>query len=190
MSFRFSPLRLISRAVVIGSIAICAMASPITYDASAPLTSRFSGFTVTWNDIVFDFTNAANTGERFFGTDCGTTPSSQSVFAFLSGQNVCVNAATIYWDGNGTSGADGTFGLADQELSGSGPPAAAIDTTVAGAQPALDFAGGFFSIAPAAATPEPGTFGLIGAAGAAVLLLRRRLRIGIDRRTCENFVCR
>jgi hypothetical protein len=174
----------------VATAGIAPASGAFTYDASAPLTSRFSGFTVTWDDILFDFTNAANTGESFFGTDCGTTPSSQSVFAFLSGQNVCVNAATIFWNGNGTSGADGTFGFADQELSGSGPPAAAIDATVAGAQPALDFAGGFFSIAPAAATPEPGTFGLIGAAGAAVLLLRRRLRIGIDRRTCENFVCR
>ena len=102
---------------MMGSIAMSALASPITYniifpgggfaptsgsftyDASAPLASRFTNFTVSWDGLLFDFTNTANTGETFFGTDCGTSPSSQSVFMFLSGQNVCVNAATIDWTG-------------------------------------------------------------------------------------------
>src|SRR5262249_23932312 len=72
-------------------------AGSFTYDAAAALGSQFTGFTVVWESGIYDLTSAANTGKQFVGTDCGTTPSSQSVFTFLSGQNVCANPAVISW---------------------------------------------------------------------------------------------
>ena len=73
--------------LMFSSIAISAMASPIpynitftttagiaptagsfTYDAAAPLASRFTNFTVSWDNILFNFTSVANTGETFVGS--------------------------------------------------------------------------------------------------------------------------
>ncbi len=65
------------------------------YDSSA--ADPFSDFTVIWDGLTFDLTSAANTGEQFFGTGCGTFPSAASVFTFLSGQNVCTGPAAIVW---------------------------------------------------------------------------------------------
>src|SRR4051794_21049304 len=92
-------------------------AGSFTYDSSAPLASRFTNFNVSWGGGIFDLTATANTGEQFTGTDCGTSPSSQSLFTFLSGQNVCANAAVIVWDGVRSTGIQ-TFDFRNEEASG------------------------------------------------------------------------
>jgi hypothetical protein len=142
-----------------------------SYDSTAPLATRFSNFTVLWGGGIFDLTAAANTGEQFLGTDCGTTPSSQSVFMFLSGQNVCANPAVIAWDGIRSTGIQ-TFDFRDQESSGSGAPMAGIDTVSSSVfSPGAD-ATGTFSIESPSTVPEPSTLILTSLPG--VLLLRRR----------------
>jgi hypothetical protein len=171
--------------------ATCALASPVfynitfttaagpaptagsfTYDSAAPLASRFTGFTVSWGSGFFDLTDVANSGEQFNGTDCGTTPSSQSVFTFLSGQNVCANASVIAWDGVRSSGIQ-IFDFRNQELSGSGPPMASIAINASTPfAPGAD-ATGSFSIASPSAVPEPATFLLMLLPGA--FLLGRRV---------------
>jgi hypothetical protein len=140
-----------------------------TYDSTAPLASRFTGFTVFWGGGIFDLTATANSGEQFIGTDCGITPSSASVFTFLSGQNVCANAAVIAWDGIRSTGIQ-TFDFRNQELSGSGPPMASIGINASTPFSPGQDASGFFSIAT---VPEPSTFILMLLPGA--FLLRRRV---------------
>ncbi len=145
-------------------------AGSFTYNSTAPLGSQFTGFTVSWGSGIFDLTATANNGEQFVGTDCGTTASSASVFSFLSGQNVCANAAAIAWDGS-TSGID-TFDFRNQELAGTGPPEASISINSS----TLYFSGpgatGTFSVASASTVPEPSTFVLTMLP--VVFLLRRR----------------
>jgi hypothetical protein len=155
------------------AVGILPTAGSFTYDSAAPLNSRFTNFTVTWDSRLFNLTSVANTGESFVGTDCGTTPSSQSVFSFLSGINVCVNPSHTYWSADGNVG---SFGFADQENSGFGPPAAGI---VASAAPDVSagVAGGTFSIAPAATAPEPSTWLLLSCGFLVVGRLRRDARV-------------
>ena len=145
-------------------------AASLTYDSTAPLGSQFTGFTVSWGSGIFDLTSRANTGEQFVGTDCGTTPSSASVFSFLNGQNVCANSAVIAWDGS-TSGID-TFDFRNQELAGTGPPLASISINSSTPYFSGPNATGTFSIA-SASVPEPSTFILTLLPGA--FLLRRRV---------------
>ena len=178
-----------------GLTAICSFAAPVsynitfttttgpapasgsfTYDSSAPLTSRFTGFTVLWESGVFDLTAAANSGEQFLGTDCGTVASSASVFAILSRQNVCANAAAITWNG-GRPGGIVTFRFSDQELAGSGASISVNSSTPY--SDGLD-ASGTFSIASPSAAPEPSTFLLALVPG--VFLLRKRMIRGVGRR--------
>ena len=181
---------LAARLFVIASMAASAFGSPVfynitfttttgpaptggsfSYDSTAPLASRFTGFTVLWGNGIFDLTDTANTGEQFVGTDCGTTPSSQSVFTFLSGQNVCANAAVIAWDGVRSGGIQ-FFDFRNQELSGSGPPMAIININASTPFSAGPDASGFFSIASTSTVPEPSTFILTLLSGA--FLLRRK----------------
>jgi hypothetical protein len=145
-------------------------AGSFTYNSTAPLGSQFTGFTVLWGGGIFDLTAAANTGEQFVGTDCGTTLSSASVFSFLSGQNVCANSAVIAWDGS-TSGID-TFDFRNQELAGTGPPEASISINSSTTYFSGPNATGTFSIA-STSVPEPSTFILTLLPGA--FLLRRRV---------------
>jgi hypothetical protein len=181
---------LAARLFVIASMATSAFASPVfynitftttigpaptggsfTYDSTAPLASRFTGFTVFWGSGIFDLTAAANTGEQFIGTDCGTTPSSGSVFTFLSGQNVCANPAVIAWDGIRSGGIQ-IFDFRNQELSGLGPPMASISINASTPFSAGPDASGFFSIASTSTVPEPSTLMLTLLPGA-FLVLRR-----------------
>jgi hypothetical protein len=145
-------------------------AGSFTYDSVAPLASRFTGFTVLWGGGAFDLTAAANTGEQFTGTDCGTTPSSQSVFMLLSGQNVCANPAVIAWDGVRSGGLQ-IFDFRDEEPSG---PKASISTLSNTPFSAGPDATGSFSIASPSTVPEPSTFVLTLLPG--VFFLRRRAR--------------
>jgi hypothetical protein len=145
-------------------------AGSFSYDSTAPLASRFSGFTVSWGNGIFDLTATANTGEQFVGTDCGTTPSSQSVFSFLSGQNVCANAAVIAWDGVRSGGIQ-LFDFRNQELSGPGAPMATISINASTPFSAGPDASGSFSIQSTSTVPEPSTFVLALLSGA--LLVRR-----------------
>lgn len=145
-------------------------AGSFTYDSTAPLTSRFSGFTVFWGSGIFDLTATANSGEQFVGTDCGTTPSSESVFTFLSGTSVCANAAVIAWDGIRSGGIQ-IFDFRNQELSGSGPPMAIVGINASTPFSEGPDASGFFSIASASTAPEPSTLFLTLLPGA--FLLRR-----------------
>jgi hypothetical protein len=131
-----------------------------TYDPSAPLASRFTGFTVIWDGGIFDMTDVANTGEAFVGTNCGTTPSSASVFMFLSGQNVCANTAAIAWDGDRSTGIV-MFDFRDQELSGPGAPMASIANHASTPYSDGSNATGSFSIASPSSAPEPGSFLLL-----------------------------
>jgi hypothetical protein len=147
-------------------------AGSFTYDSTAPLTSRFSNFTVSWGSGIFDLTDTANSGEQFLGTDCGTTPSSESVFTFLSGTNVCANAAVIAWDGIRSTGIQ-VFDFRNQELSGTGPPMAIVGINASTPFSEGPDASGFFSIASASAAPEPSTFILMLLSGA--FLVRRRI---------------
>jgi hypothetical protein len=69
-----------------------------TYDASQPLTSRFSHFTVDWNGYTFDLTGAANNGGNdIIGKQCGTTPTSADIFSFLRGTGICQPTNLIAW---------------------------------------------------------------------------------------------
>ena len=182
---------LAGRLFVMASMATSAFASPVsynitfttttgpaptggsfTYDSTAPLASRFTGFTVLWGSGIFDLTAAANTGEQFIGTDCGTTPSSQSVFTFLTGQNVCANTAVIAWDGIRSGGIQ-IFDFRNQELSGSGPPMASISINASTPFSGGPDASGFFSIASSSTVPEPSTLILTLLPGA--FLVRRRV---------------
>jgi hypothetical protein len=190
--------RLAARVFVMASMATSAFASPMlynitftattgpaptggsfTYDSTAPLASRFTGFTVFWGSGIFDLTAVANTGEQFIGTDCGTTPSSGSVFTFLSGQDVCTNAAVVAWDGIRSGGIQ-IFDFRNQELSGSGPPMASIGTNASTPFSAGPDATGFFSIASTSTAPEPSTLLLTLLAGA--FLARRRSDPGMSRK--------
>jgi hypothetical protein len=51
-------------------------------------TNLFSGFTVTWNQVVFDFTSQANLGQ-VTGACANTSPGTLQVFNFLIGINDC-----------------------------------------------------------------------------------------------------
>ena len=143
-----------------------------TYDPTAALNSRFTAFTVLWGGGIFDLTGEANNDEQFLGTDCGTTQSSASVFAFLSGQNVCANAAVIAWDGVRSTGIQ-TFDFRDEEIPTPGPSKASIGINSSTPFSAGPDATGFFSIASPSAAPEPSTFILALLSGA--FLLRRRI---------------
>ena len=146
-------------------------AGSFTYDSAAPLGSQFAGFTVVWGGGIYDLTSVANTGEQLVGTDCGTTPSSQSVFSFLSGVNVCGSSAVIAWDGSST--AIDTFDFRDQELSGSPAPEAIISTNASTPYASVPAASGSFTIS---SVPEPSTFTLALLSGALFwgALFRRR----------------
>jgi hypothetical protein len=157
-------------------------AGSFTYNSTAPLGSQFTGFTVLWGSGIYDLTATANSGEQFIGTDCGTTPSSASVFAFLNGQNVCANTAVIAWDGT-TSGID-IFDVRNQELSGSGPPKASISINASTPYSAGPDATGTFSIASASTVPEPSTFILTLLPGA--FLLRRRVTRAVGKSSCRR----
>jgi hypothetical protein len=158
-------------------------AGSFTYDSAAPLGSQFTGFNVVWEGGIFDLTAAANTGEQFTGTDCGTTSSSQSVFAFLSGQKVCANAAVIAWDGGRPRGVE-IFDFRNQEISGVGPPEASIAINASTPFSEGQDASGSFSIASASAVPEPSTSVLTLLSG--VLLLRARFAAERANRTDQQ----
>lgn len=149
-------------------------AGSFSYDSAAPLGAQFTGFTVAWGGGIYDLTSVANTGEQFVGTDCGSTPSSQSVFTFLSGVNVCGSAAVIAWDGS-SAGVD-IFDFRNQELSGSPASEASITINASTPYTAAPDASGSFSIS---SVPEPSTFVLTLLSGALLLLaLLRRTVIG------------
>uniref|UniRef100_Q01WQ1 PEP-CTERM protein-sorting domain-containing protein n=1 Tax=Solibacter usitatus (strain Ellin6076) TaxID=234267 RepID=Q01WQ1_SOLUE len=189
---KFLPARLF----VIGVLATGAFASPVsytitftttsgpaptagsfTYDSTTPLASRFSNFTVSWGSGLFDLTDTANTGEQFFGTDCGTTPSSASVFSFLSGQSVCANASVIAWDGIRSTGIQ-VFDFRNQELAGTGPPLAIVGIHASTPFAEGPDATGTFTISSPSAAPEPSTLFLTLLPAA--FLLRRRITRSAD----------
>ena len=62
-----------------------------TYDAG---TTTFSGFSIEWDSIIFDFTSVANSGPEFVASSpgtCGIPAGPAGSFALLSGQSTCSN---------------------------------------------------------------------------------------------------
>jgi hypothetical protein len=83
--------------LILGSLA--PTSASFTYDASAPLGSQFTAFTVDWDGVTFDFTSLANS-PTFNGTDCGTSANgSAATFAMLTEQNVCGMGTSYQWQG-------------------------------------------------------------------------------------------
>lgn len=142
-----------------------------TYDAAAPLTSRFSGFQVVWNSSTFDLTALANTGETFQGTACGTTPSSASVFSFLTGVGVCTGSNVIGWAGSNVPqivpNRGAAFVFFDRTLNGN--DVAQIATPLQPPAGFLSLSTGTFT---STAIPEPSYSILLLASGAFLIVKR------------------
>lgn len=169
-----------------GLFAVCASAVPIqyniafsggtpnptagsfTYDAS---TTTFSAFSVTWEGLNFDLTISANNPGGANG--CTATPA--QLFSVLAGgPGVCAGTNSIGWSGDTVTPTQWLFGFSDTGT-GSGPPSVGIGAQLIG--PAHDpvATGGSFLVTQATTgTPEPASIALT-LAGAAGLLLRRRM---------------
>ena len=85
-----------------------------TYDASQPIGSQFTNFTVLWDTVTFDMTSAANSPQDL-GTGCGVGDTSATFFALLSGTAECSPTNPTQWDGSAT------FTLASFTISESTP---------------------------------------------------------------------
>lgn len=141
------------------------------YDASAPVGSQFSSFTVTWDGIQFDLTRPANLPS--FASDGGTCD--DNVFAFLETGSACANhhVGLPVWGGdNFTRNPDADFYFVDQDAANTGLLEITAYTPSMATQP-NESDEGVFTITPLTSTvPEPSSLMLVLAGGGWLLLKR------------------
>jgi hypothetical protein len=145
-----------------------------TYNSSLALGSQFTSFTVTWDALTFNFASNANAGGAVVGTLCGTSPTSATVFAWLTGTGVCSGAGqtnTFAWLASATNGSNASFALrdvGDAQLNDYAQTTTSLSSVSA---TTTNGAGTFTS----SATPAPSTW-MLALAGGALLLCRQRVR--------------
>jgi hypothetical protein len=146
--------------VFTGTVNLVPTSATFTYDASAPLGSQFTAFTVDWDNITFDLTASANF-PMFAGSGCAISASgSAAAFAMLTGQNVCGPSTSFVWEGE-FIGNVGIFSIQASEVSNN----VGVTDKVTGLPSAgADYdEGNSVSAQPVVATvPEPPSFVLLG----------------------------
>jgi hypothetical protein len=158
---------------------IAPTAGSFLYDSAAPLGSRFSSFSVTWDAAIFDLSASANNPSiDFVGGAC-----SDDAFSLMSGTACTAHALGVpEWLGSTSYFGPSdpvSFEFFDEDVFAA-DRTMIVDRTARG--PASESGRGGWTVAPSGTpVPEPGS--LILALGGGGSLLYRKLRSPATKRT-------